>query len=79
MLCSYCIENERSFVEEKQIQDFVHRVCTDENLQQELAANPEGVLAREQFTPSVARVISRLVPQLTLGTSDKPDSYWWHP
>ena len=53
-------------MEEQQIQDFVHRVSNDEELCKELAQNPDEVIMREGFSPMVTRIVSRLVPQLTL-------------
>ncbi|HZR39525.1 MAG TPA: hypothetical protein VFB12_05370 [Ktedonobacteraceae bacterium] len=64
-------------MEERIIQDFVHRVSTDESLRKELASNPDGVIMREGFSPRVARVLARLVPHLTVGQSMKPSFTWW--
>ena len=64
-------------MEEKQIQDFVHRVSNDEGLRKELAQNPDGVIMREGFSPRVARIVTRLVPHLTLQRLvDGPDQWW---
>lgn len=56
-------------MEEQIIQEFVHRVSTDEHLRKELASDPEGVIMRERFSPRVARVIARLVPHMTVEQS----------
>ena len=65
-------------MEEKQIQEFVHRVSTDETLRKELASDPTSVIKRESFSPRVAQIVMRLVPHLTVGPSFKPNCYgWW--
>ena len=66
------------FMEEKQIQDFVHRVSNDENLRKELAQNPDGVIMREGFSPMVARIVTRLVPHLTLHQFIDIPLYFWN-
>ena len=64
-------------MEERIIQDFVHRVSTDENLRKELVSNPDDVIMREGFSPRVARVVARLVPHIAVGQSMKPSFTWW--
>ncbi len=64
-------------MEEQLIQDFVHRVSQDEELRKELASNPDAVIMREGFSPRVARVIARLVPQLALDKSLGLSPGWW--
>ena len=65
-------------MEEQQIQEFVHRVSTDEALRKELASDPEGVILREGFSPRVTQIVSRLVPHLSLGHSlPFSPNYWW--
>jgi hypothetical protein len=64
-------------MEEQQIQDFVHRVSRDETLRKELAGDPDGVIMREGFSPRVARIISRLVPQLALDKPLGPSLPFW--
>ncbi len=64
-------------MEEQLIQDFVHRVSQDEELRKELASNPDAVIMREGFSPRVARVIARLVPQLALDKSLGTSPGWW--
>ena len=65
-------------MEERIIQEFVHRVSTDEKLRKEMETNPDGVIMREGFSPRVARVVSRMVPHLlagqSIGSENKP---WW--
>lgn len=65
-------------MEEQIIQEFVHRVSTDENLRKELTDDPDGAMMREGFSPRVARVLSRMVPHLlvgqSIGSENKP---WW--
>ena len=65
-------------MEEQIIQEFVHRVSTEEYLRKELASEPESVIMREGFSPRVARVLSRMVPHLlagqSIGSENKP---WW--
>ena len=65
-------------MEEQIIQEFVHRVSTDENLRKELASEPEGVIMREGFSPRVARVIARLAPHLTVEQSIGQGFGFWH-
>ena len=65
-------------MEEQQIQDFVHCASHDEALRKELASNPDGVIMREGFSPRVARIIARLVPQLALDKPLEPShNGWW--
>lgn len=66
-------------MEEQQIQDFVHRVSTDEELRKELAKDPDGVIIREGFSPRVAQIVAQLVPHLALEKPLLPSSSWWHP
>ncbi|GAC1315394.1 MAG: hypothetical protein NVS3B14_23780 [Ktedonobacteraceae bacterium] len=65
-------------MEERVIQDFVHRVSTDEILRKELASDPDGVMMREGFSPRVARVLTRMVPHLLLGKSVGQEGSWWY-
>jgi len=65
-------------MEEQMIQDFVHRASRDEELRKELASNPNAIITREGFSPRLARIIARLVPQLALDQSLEPSLYWWH-
>ena len=64
-------------MEERQIQEFVHRISNDETLRKELASDPEGVIMREGFSPRVTNIISRLVPHLSLGLSLEFSPNWW--
>lgn len=65
-------------MEEQIIQEFVHRVSTDEKLRKELTCEPESVIMREGFSARVARVIACMAPHLSIGASigseNKP---WW--
>lgn len=64
-------------MEEQTIQEFVHRVSTDENLRKELVSEPDSVIMREGFSPRVARVIARLVPHLAMEqTTGSTYSFW---
>jgi len=65
-------------MEEQQIQHLVHRVSTDETLRQELARDPQAFVQREGFSPTMARVIMKLVPHLTLTDGPKDTDYWWY-
>jgi hypothetical protein len=65
-------------MEELQIQEFVHRVLTDEELRKELASTPDSVIMREGFSPRVAQIITRLVPQLAMEKPLEPSLFWWH-
>ncbi len=66
-------------MEEQQIQDFVSRVSSDENLRNELANDPDTVIARENFSPRVAQVIIKMVPHLAFGSGAlfAVPLYWW--
>lgn len=64
-------------MEEQVIQEFVHRVSTDETLRKELAGDPDSVIMREGFSPRVARVLSRMVPHLLAGQSIHASFNWW--
>jgi hypothetical protein len=65
-------------MEEQQIRDFVHRVSNDEKLQKELASDPNSVIMREGFSPRVARIVARLVPQLSMDRELEPSFGWWN-
>jgi hypothetical protein len=64
-------------MEEQQIQNLVHRVSSDETLRQELARDPQAFVQREGFSPTMARVIMKLVPQLTLTDTPNDTERWW--
>ena len=64
-------------MEEQQIQDFVHRVSTDEELRKALVRNPDGVIMREGFSPRIAQIVSRLVPHLAMNEPIGPSLSWW--
>lgn len=65
-------------MEEQQIQDFVHRVSTDEELRKELERDPDSVIMREGFSPKMARVVKQLGPHLSLEEPLGPSLSWWH-
>jgi len=65
-------------MEELQIQEFVHRVALDQGMQQALVRDPVGVLAREGFSPRVAKILLRLVPHLTFDRPLDSAEKWWH-
>jgi hypothetical protein len=71
-------KGQHTTMEEQQIRDFVHRVSSDETLRQELASNPQSIVERENFSPSVARVVLRLVPHLTLTSNSIVAGSWWY-
>ena len=64
-------------MEEQQIQNIVHRVSTNEALRQELARDPQAFVQREGLSSSVARVIMKLVPKLTLTNTPNGTESWW--
>lgn len=65
-------------MEEQQIKDFVQRVSSDEELRNELAQDPDGVIMREGFSPRVTQIVARLVPHLTLvGSAGFAPNNWW--
>jgi hypothetical protein len=63
-------------MEEKQIREFVHRVSQDENLRSALTQDPDGVIMRENFSPRVAQVITKLVPYLSVD-GPRETKPWW--
>ncbi len=65
-------------MEEQQIQNFVHRVSTNEELHEELTRDPDDVILREGFSPKVAQIVARLVPHLALDEPISSESPWWH-
>lgn len=65
-------------MEEQQVLDFVRRVSRDENLRREVLETPDCVIAREGFSPRVARIITRLVPHLDFERQSEPPTLsWW--
>ncbi len=70
-------EKEHYLMEEQQIQDFVHRVFSDESLRKELAKDPDGVIESANVSPIVERVLRRIVPQLAFGQELPPAFTWW--
>jgi hypothetical protein len=64
-------------MEERQIQEFVHRISSDEALRKELISDSEQVIAREDFSPTVAGILRRLVPHLSLGAFSAVPAGWW--
>jgi len=64
-------------MEELQIQEFVHRVSTEEDLRKELASTPDSVIMREGFSPRVTKIITRLVPHLTMEKPLELSLWWW--
>ena len=64
-------------MEERQIQEFVHRISNDEALRKELISDPEQVIAREDFSPTVTRILMKLIPSLSLTTFEGPQLGWW--
>ena len=65
-------------MEEQQIRDLVHRISSDETLRQELARDPQAFVQREDFSSSVARVVMKLVPHLTLTNTTHDTENWWY-
>ena len=65
-------------MEEQQIQEFVHRVLTDEGLCKELASSPDSVIMREGFSPRVAKIITRLVPHLAMEKPLEGSLAFWY-
>jgi metal-responsive CopG/Arc/MetJ family transcriptional regulator len=67
-------------MEEIQIKEFVHRVCNEESLRNELAENFDAVIEKEGFSSRVAGVLRRLTPQLLAqeGQEVSPALSWWN-
>jgi len=64
-------------MEEKQIQQFVGRVMSDENLRKAFVEQPETVLKEEQFSPRVVRVLMKMVPHFAGSQHMSPLAYWF--
>ena len=67
-------------MEETEIKEFVHRVCNEESLRNELAENFDAVIAKEGFSSRVAGVLRRLAPQLLAHEghpSLNPTPFWY--
>lgn len=72
-------EGEVIFMEEvQQLVDLVSRASRDEELRQELVRDAAAVSRREGFSPAVASVVRRLVPQLALGQQVDVSFPWWN-
>jgi hypothetical protein len=65
-------------MEEQQIQEFIHRVCIDKAVQDELALDAESMIRRENYSPRVAHILLRLAPCLVFGQSLSMLEKWWH-
>lgn len=69
-------------MEERQIQEFIHRIAQDESLRQELVERTDEVIRRENFSPRVATIVTRLVPHLHVlsghSLSFTENSLWWN-
>lgn len=67
--------------EERQITEFVARFSTVSAGESEMPANASEVMKRESFSPRVARIVTRLVPHLSLDQSldeiFKPGLGYW--
>ena len=67
--------------EERQITEFVGRFSTVSEDGSGMATNPSEAMKRESFSPSVAQIVTRLVPHLSLDQSldqiFKPDLHYW--
>lgn len=64
-------------MEERQIQAFVHSISSDEAFRKELISDPEQVIAREDFSPTVTSILMKLVPSLSLTAFEGPQLSWW--
>ncbi|HVB62475.1 MAG TPA: hypothetical protein VNE61_14875 [Ktedonobacteraceae bacterium] len=64
-------------MEEQQLQNFVHRVVTSEELRKELASDAALVVSREGFSPRLVNVVMRLVPHLAMEKPLEPSLSWW--
>jgi len=65
-------------VEEQQIQEFVHRVVTDQIARCELALDPVCVIGSGNYSPCVTDILLRLVPCLISAQPLHADEKWWH-
>ena len=67
--------------EEQQITEFVARFSTVSAGESEMATNPSEAMKHGGFSPRVARIVTRLVPHLSLDQSldqiFKPDLHYW--
>lgn len=65
-------------MEERQIQEFVHRALMDRMVKRALACDPVGVIQSGGYTPRVVEILVRLAPCLV---SEQPmfmGEKWWH-
>lgn len=65
-------------MEELELEEFVHRVFSSEDLRRELKSNPNAVIAREGLSPKVSQTVMRLMPHLTLDRQLEPSLCFWH-
>ncbi len=65
-------------MEEQQIQEFVHRVALDVAVRGELTSDPVGVIQRQDVSPRVSQILSRLVPYLAFDRPIDSKDKWWH-
>lgn len=65
-------------MEEQQIQEFVHRVCTNKAVQDELALDAEGVIRRANYSLRVTTILLRLAPCLAFEQPLTMIEKWWH-
>lgn len=65
-------------MEELELEEFVDRVFSDEELRKQLKSDPQSVITREGFSPKVAQTVVRLLPHLTFDRSFEPSLCWWN-
>src|SRR5215469_18931761 len=77
LLPSVYLQERKFFMEEQQIQTFVHAVSQDEKLRKEFVSDPDTVIMREGFSPRLSRVIRKLVPYLEVDQMPSIESRVW--
>lgn len=65
-------------MEEEQIQEFMHLVTENEQIRRELLCDPARVIALQGFSPRVAWILARVVPQLAFEQPEQLGDQWWH-
>jgi hypothetical protein len=64
-------------MEELELEEFVDRVFSNEELRAELRSDPSSVIVRERLSPKVAQTIIRLIPHLSMDRQLDPSLCWW--
>lgn len=63
--------------EEQQVLEIIRRVRAEQPLREALTINPERVCVEQGLSSSVAEVVMRLVPHLSVTDAPPTHNYWW--